>query len=85
MDDEVNVSPAMNAHPLPTDMDALKTALESMVQTKGFTTMAQAFALAKTMCTAAGRKGAQPALLVITDGKPSFSLSSSMTGRAAFL
>merc|ERR1719502_2190688 len=39
---------------------------------KGFTNMAQAFALAETMYTAAGRKGAQSALLVITDGKPSF-------------
>ena len=43
-----------------------------MVQKKGFTNMAQAFALAETMYTAAGRKCAQSALLVITDGKPSF-------------
>ena len=43
-----------------------------MVQKKGFANMAQAFALAETMYTAAGRKGAQSALLVITDGKPSF-------------
>merc|ERR550514_67595 len=34
--------------------------------------MAQAFALAETMYTAAGRKGAQSAILVITDGQPSF-------------
>merc|ERR1719215_2100158 len=34
--------------------------------------MSQAFALAETMYTAAGRSGAQSALLVITDGKPSF-------------
>merc|ERR1719386_70119 len=43
-----------------------------MVQKKGFTNMAQAFALAETMYTAAGRKGSQSALLVISDGKPSF-------------
>ena len=34
--------------------------------------MAQAFALSETVYAAAGRKGAHPALLVITDGKPSF-------------
>merc|ERR1719329_1584615 len=34
--------------------------------------MAQAFALAETMYTSTGRKGAQSAILVITDGKPSF-------------
>ena len=39
---------------------------------KGFTNMAQAFALAETMYTSAGRKGSQCTLLVITDGKPSF-------------
>merc|ERR1719453_2852798 len=43
-----------------------------MVQKKGFTNMAQAFALAETMYTSSGRKGAQSALLIITDGKPSF-------------
>merc|ERR1711957_991528 len=51
---------------------SVKTALEGTVQKKGFTNMAQAFALAETMYTQAGRKGAQSALLVITDGKPSF-------------
>merc|ERR1719223_1163669 len=39
---------------------------------KGFTNMAQAFALAEVMYTGAGRKGAQSAIMVITDGKPSF-------------
>lgn len=72
MDDGVSVSPAMNVHALSSDLSSVKTALEGMVQKKGFTNMAQAFALAETMYTSAGRKGAQPALLVITDGKPSF-------------
>merc|ERR1719401_2870144 len=72
MEDGVTVSPAMNVHTLSTDLDSVKSALEGMVQKKGFTNMAQAFALAETMYTAAGRKGAQSALLVITDGKPSF-------------
>merc|ERR1719276_584033 len=48
------------------------TAIGGMVQKKGFTNMAQAFALAETMYTSTGRKGAQSAILVITDGKPSF-------------
>ena len=34
--------------------------------------MAQVFALAETMYTSSGRKGAQSALLVIPDGKPPF-------------
>jgi hypothetical protein len=72
MEDGVTVSPAMNVHTLTTDLGSVKSALEGMVQKKGFTNMAQAFALAETMYTAAGRKGAQSALLVITDGKPSF-------------
>merc|ERR1719152_403759 len=72
MEDGVTVSPAMNVHVLSTDLGSVKSSLEGMVQKKGFTNMAQAFALAETMYTAAGRKGAQSALLVITDGKPSF-------------
>jgi hypothetical protein len=72
MEDGVTVSPAMNVHILSSDLSAVKSSLEGMVQKKGFTNMAQAFALAETMYTAAGRKGAQSALLVITDGKPSF-------------
>merc|ERR1719198_1647219 len=72
MPDGVTVSPAMNLHPLTADLNAVKGAVEGMVQKKGFTNMAQAFALAETMYTSAGRKGSQSALLVITDGKPSF-------------
>jgi len=72
MPDGVTVSPAMNVHTITADLGAVKGALEGMVQKKGFTNMAQAFALAETMYTAAGRKGSQSALLVITDGKPSF-------------
>jgi len=67
-----DVSPAMNVQPLTTEMSAVTTAIEGMVQKKGFTNMAQAFALAETMYTSTGRKGAQSAILVITDGKPSF-------------
>jgi len=72
MEDGVTVSPAMNVRTLTTNLDDVKTSIEGMVQKKGFTNMAQAFALAETMYTSAGRAGAQSALLVITDGKPSF-------------
>jgi hypothetical protein len=72
MEDGVTVSPAMNVHALTANMGDVKGAIEGMVQKKGFTNMAQAFALAETMYTSAGRKDAQSALLVITDGKPSF-------------
>jgi hypothetical protein len=72
MEDGVTVSPAMNVHALTSTLSDVKSAIEGMVQKKGFTNMAQAFALAETMYTSAGRKNAQSALLVITDGKPSF-------------
>jgi len=72
MDDGVTVSPAMNVQPLTSEISTVSTAIGGMVQKKGFTNMAQAFALAETMYTSTGRKGAQSAILVITDGKPSF-------------
>jgi uncharacterized protein YegL len=66
------VSPAINVQPLTTDLALVKTGLENLPYKKGFTNMAQAFALSEVMYTAAGRKGAQSALMLITDGKPSF-------------
>jgi hypothetical protein len=72
MEDGVTVSPAMNVHTISANLESVKESIEGMVQKKGFTNMAQAFALAETMYTSSGRKGAQSALLVITDGKPSF-------------
>jgi len=72
MDDGVTVSPAMNVQPLTAEISTVSTAIGGMIQKKGFTNMAQAFALAETMYTSTGRKGAQSAILVITDGKPSF-------------
>merc|ERR1719428_2077851 len=62
----------MNVHALTDNLGDVKSAIEGMVQKKGFTNMAQAFALAETMYTSSGRKGSQSALLVISDGKPSF-------------
>jgi len=72
MEDGVTVSPAINVQPLTADMALVKAALENLPYKKGFTNMAQAFALAEVMYTGAGRKGVQSAILVITDGKPSF-------------
>jgi len=66
------VSPAINVQPITEHMDLVKDALEFLPYKKGFTNMAQAFALAETMYTQNGRKQAQSAILVITDGKPSF-------------
>jgi hypothetical protein len=72
MPDGVTVSPAMNIQPLTDNFETVKTAIDGMARKKGFTNMAQAFALSETMFTAGGRKGAQSAILTITDGKPSF-------------
>jgi len=72
MPDGVTVSPAMNVHTITANLNSVKSAIEGMVQKKGFTNMAQAFALAETMYTSSGRRGSQSALMVITDGKPSF-------------
>lgn len=73
LQDGKTVSPAMNVQPLTTDLALVKEALEFLPYKKGFTNMAQAFALAEVMYTAAGRKGAQSAIMLVTDGKPSFS------------
>jgi hypothetical protein len=70
--DTGDVSPAINQQPLTEDMALVKTAIEGLPYKKGFTNMAQAFALAEVMYTANGRKGAQSAIMVISDGKPSF-------------
>jgi hypothetical protein len=72
MADGQTVSPAINLQALTTEMGSVTTAITDMVHQAGFTNMAQALALAETMYSAGGREGAQQALLVITDGKPSF-------------
>jgi len=77
MADDNTVSPAINEQGLTSDMAVVKSAIEGLPYKKGFTNMAQAFALAEKMYTAASRKGAQQALLVISDGKPSFAFQTS--------
>jgi uncharacterized protein YegL len=73
MPDGKTVSPAINAQPLTFDKDAVKTALAGLPFKKGFTNMAQAFAMAEDMFTKGSRSYAQQSVMVVTDGKPSFS------------
>lgn len=73
MPDGKTVSPAVNVKGLTFDMDGIKKAVEGMPHKKGFTNMAQAFALAEDMFVKGSRKSAQQSVMVITDGKPSFS------------
>jgi uncharacterized protein YegL len=72
LEDGRTVSPAINVQPLTADLALVKTGIENLPYKKGFTNMAQAFALAEVMYTGGGRKGAQSAIIVLTDGKPSF-------------
>jgi len=74
MPDGKTVSPAINAHALSFDMAGIKAAVEGLPHKKGFTNMAQAFAMAEDMFVKGSRKAAaQQSVMVITDGKPSFS------------
>jgi len=70
---------ALKIMPLSTDLVALEAAVSGLEFLKGFTNMAQAFALAETMYTEAGRADAQSAVMVITDGKPSFQYETQQT------
>merc|ERR1719240_2279209 len=70
--DDGTISAAIKLSPLTADMAALESVVTNMQFLKGFTNMAQAFAIAETMYTEAGREDAQSAVLTITDGKPSF-------------
>jgi len=66
------VSPAINVQPITDDFSGVRSKIKDMPFKKGFTNMAQAFALAETMFSVKGRPGAQSAILIITDGQPSF-------------
>merc|ERR1719181_2359006 len=73
MPDGKTVSPAINAHSLSFDMDLVKAAVSGLPFKKGFTNMAQAFAMAEDMFVKGSRGKAQQSVMVVTDGKPSFS------------
>lgn len=72
MPDGKSVSPAIIRQPLTFDKAAVVSAVENLPWKKGFTNMAQSFAAAETAFTQGSRRGAQSAVLTITDGKPSF-------------
>jgi len=74
LDSDHIVSDAKLISPLSGDSAATVGKVKSMVWQKGFTNMAQAIFKAKEVLgnTAPDRNGAQSAVLVITDGRPSF-------------
>jgi len=80
MSDGKTVSPAINSQPLTGDSAAVVKAVNDLPFKKGFTNMAQAFAMAGDMFDKGSRAGAQHAVMIVTDGKPSFSF---MTGQMA--
>jgi len=72
MPDGKSVSPAILSSPLTFDMEAIMTTVKGLPFKKGFTNMAQAFSAAETAFIQGSRRGSQSAVMVVTDGKPSF-------------
>jgi uncharacterized protein YegL len=73
MRDGKTVSPAITAQPLTFDLAAVMSSAANLPFKKGFTNLAQAFSAAEVVFTQGSRRGAQAAVMVVTDGKPSFS------------
>jgi len=72
MPDGKSVSPAILSQPLTFEMETVMTAVKGLPFKKGFTNMAQAFSSAETAFIQGSRRGSQSAVMVVTDGKPSF-------------
>jgi len=72
MPDGKTVSPARLVQELTFDMTVVQEKVAGMEFKRGFTNMAQAFSMAETAITLGARRDAHAAVLVITDGKPSF-------------
>merc|ERR1719446_818118 len=72
MPDGKTVSPAILSQPLTFDMGAVESAVSDLPFKKGFTNMAQAFSTAEVAFIQGSRRGAQSAVMMVTDGKPSF-------------
>jgi uncharacterized protein YegL len=73
LDDKTKVvSDALLIHGLDTDFTAVKEKIDGLTWSKGFTNMAQAFMKASSIIQRSPRKFAAGTLLMITDGKPSF-------------
>jgi hypothetical protein len=73
MSDGKTISPAINVQALTFNKNDAETAVKNLEHKKGFTNMAQAFAMASNMFTIGSRRNAQQSVLTITDGRPSFS------------
>jgi len=73
MPDGKSVSPAIISQPLTFDHAAVKATVSGLPFKKGFTNMAQGFAAAETSFIHGSRRGSQSAVMMISDGKPSFS------------
>jgi len=73
MPDGKTIAPAILVHKLSFQMAEVLTAVESMKWKHGFTNMAQAFSAAENAFILGSRRVASSAVMVITDGKPSFS------------
>jgi len=65
------ITPATNVLPLTSDMKVVRDKILALTWQRGFTNMAQALSLADVMLQQ-GRKEAQSAVMVLSDGKPSF-------------
>merc|ERR1719198_51266 len=72
MGDGKTVSPARNIQSLTFTMADVETAVHGMTFLQGFKNMAQGFFTAEQLFILGGRRDAHSAVLVITDGKPSF-------------
>jgi len=72
MPDKKTVSPAIVKQLLTNDMTLVNTAVEGLTWQRGFTNMAQAFSAAEHVFILGSRREASSAVMVITDGKPSF-------------
>jgi len=72
MADGKTITPAISVQPLTSSKSAVMDAVKGLAFKKGFTNMAQAFATAEDMFTKNSRRSAYQAVLVISDGKPSF-------------
>jgi uncharacterized protein YegL len=64
------VSGATRVAKITDDLASVKTKIEGLKWQRGFTNMAQALTMAENMFLTDGRKEAQSAVMVITDGKP---------------
>jgi len=71
--DGYTVSPALRTQDLSADLDAVRAKIEEQPWQRGFTNMAQAFSMAYKMLTSASaRADSQSAVLMMSDGLPSF-------------